>query len=85
MASLALLDTDTLSELIKGRNSRVQQKARDYLKTYGQFQFSVITRYEILRGLKAKEALRQIAIFEVQCQKSHVYPLSRHLDIRLLV
>ena len=81
MASLALLDTDTLSEVMKGHNLHVQQKARDYLKTYGQFRFSVITRYEILRGLKTKEALSQIAIFEDRCQKSYVYPLTDNIII----
>jgi len=74
--SLALLDTDTLSEVMKGQDLHTQQKAQHYLTTYGQFRFSIITRYEILRGLKAKDALRQIAIFEDQCRKSHVYPLT---------
>ena len=72
MALLALLDTDTLSEIMKGRDSNVEQKAREYLKTHGRFRFSVITRYEILRGLKTKQAVRQIAIFEDRCKKSYV-------------
>lgn len=82
MSSLALLDTDTLSEVMKGRDPNVQQNAQHYLSTYGQFRFSVITRYEILRGLKAKEALRQIAIFEDRCQKSYVYPLTDDIIVQ---
>jgi tRNA(fMet)-specific endonuclease VapC len=38
--------------------------------------FSIITRYEILRGLKAKVALQQIALFEDRCRESRVLPLT---------
>jgi tRNA(fMet)-specific endonuclease VapC len=56
--SAALLDTDTLSEIIKARDSYVQRRAIAYLNLHRQFTFSIITRYEILRGLKAKNATR---------------------------
>jgi len=72
---LVLLDTDTLSEIMRGRDANIVQKAGDYLKAQGQFRISIITRYEILRGLKAKQAFRQIALFEERCRKSVVYPL----------
>jgi tRNA(fMet)-specific endonuclease VapC len=75
VADLVLLDTDTLSEIMRGRSSNIVQKAREYLKTHGQFRISIITRYEILRGLKAKQAFRQITLFEERCRKSVVYPL----------
>lgn len=71
-----LPDTDTLSEVMKGRDLQVQRRARQYLASYGRFTFSIITRYEILRGLKAKRAARQIAIFEERCRKSLVLPLT---------
>ncbi len=38
--------------------------------------FSIITRYEILRGLKAKTATAQLATFDVLCRASAVLPLS---------
>ena len=82
MTLLALLDTDTLSEIMKGRDSNVEKKAKDYLKTYGQFRFSVITRYEILRGLKVKQAVRQITIFEDRCKKSYVYSLTDNIIVQ---
>jgi tRNA(fMet)-specific endonuclease VapC len=75
VADFVLLDTDTLSEIMRGRDSNIVQKAREYLKTHGQFRISIITRYEILHGLKAKQAFRQIALFEERCRKSVVYPL----------
>lgn len=49
---VALIDTDTLSEVMKGRDVHVQQKAQQYLSLHNRFCFSIITRYEILRGLK---------------------------------
>jgi tRNA(fMet)-specific endonuclease VapC len=73
---LALLDTDTLSEVLKARNPHVRERAREYLAAYGRFAFSIITRYEILRGLKAMQASRQIAAFEARCLASDVLPLT---------
>ena len=81
MAPLALLDTDTLSEVMKGKDLHVDQQAREYFKTHGQFRISVITRYEILRGLKAKQATRQIEIFEDRCNKSYVYPVTDEIVV----
>ncbi|HEX3553323.1 MAG TPA: type II toxin-antitoxin system VapC family toxin [Thermoanaerobaculia bacterium] len=77
-----LLDTVTLSEVIKGRDLGVLKRAREYLSIHGRFQFSIITRYEILRGLKAKAASRQVERFEEQCQASLVFPLSDEIVVR---
>ena len=79
---LALLDTDTLSEVIKARDPSVRQKAQHYLAAHSRFSFSILTRYEILRGLKAKNAVHQIALFEQQCQKSNVLPLRDDVVVR---
>jgi tRNA(fMet)-specific endonuclease VapC len=77
-----LLDTDTLSEVIKDRDLRVRQAARQYLETHGSFTFSIITRYEVLRGLKAKRATRQVAAVEHWCQTSNVLPLGDDVVVR---
>ena len=82
MAPLGLLDTDTLSEIMKGKNPSVEQHASEYLRTQGQFRFSVITRYEILRGLKSKQAFQQIAIFENKCNKSYIYPVTDEIVVQ---
>ena len=71
----ALLDTDTLSEVMKGRDLQVR-RAREYLAVHKRFTFSILTRYEILRGLKAKGATRQLRAFERQCRRSEVLPLT---------
>lgn len=78
----ALLDTDTLSEVMRARDPQVQRAAREYLADHGSFTFSIITRYEILRGLKAKGATRQVAAFEQRCGKSRVLSLTDDIIVR---
>ena len=46
---------------MRGRDPRVRERATAYLAAHGRFTFSIITRYEILRGLRAKRADRQVA------------------------
>lgn len=78
----ALLDTDTLSEIMRGRNPAVLEKARACLSRHGRLCFSLITRYEILRGLKAKAASAQIDMFERQCARSDVLVLTDEIVVR---
>ncbi len=71
----ALLDTDILSELLK-QHPQVRERAQHYLAEHRQLAFSVITRYEILRGLKAKQARAQEAAFTGLCEISRILPLT---------
>jgi tRNA(fMet)-specific endonuclease VapC len=71
----ALLDTDILSTIMR-KNPVAIERARSYLEVYRLFTFSVITRYEILRGLFAKRAEKQIAAFDQLCATSRVLPLT---------
>ncbi len=64
-----MLDTCVLSEIHKGKNLHVAQKAQSYVSQYGQFTFSLMTRYEVLRGLKDKNALTQLARFDRFCRR----------------
>jgi tRNA(fMet)-specific endonuclease VapC len=45
-----LLDTDILSEILKGVNRQVLSRSNTYLQTFGQYAISVITVMEIVRG-----------------------------------
>ena len=74
--TLALLDTDILSELLKQRNPQVTAKAAGYLQLHGQFAWSVVTRFEIARGYKDKEATTLLTRFRVFCRHSQIIPLS---------
>ena len=59
----ALLDTDTLS-LYRRAHAQVTRHAAAYIRRYGQLTFTELTRYEVLRGLTAAQANRQLAVFE---------------------
>ena len=74
--ALALLDTDTLSELLKQRNHQVVAHAADYLRLHGQFALSVFTRFEIARGYKEKGATTLLTRFREFCRHSLVVPVS---------
>ncbi len=72
----ALLDTDTLSAVMRGTPPPLVTKAREYLAEHRVFTFSIITRYEILRGLKAKSATAQLQAFHRLCAGSQIVPLT---------
>jgi tRNA(fMet)-specific endonuclease VapC len=77
-----LLDTDVLSDVLKQRDDNVLRAARAYLDEWRRFTFSVLTRYEILRGLRAKGAVRQELAFDALCRLSQVLPLTEPIAVR---
>lgn len=82
MATLpVLLDTDILSAIMR-QDTAVISKAQEYLTDHEQFNFSIITRYEILRGLKSKGATKQIAAFDRFCAVNIVLPLTDEIIVR---
>jgi tRNA(fMet)-specific endonuclease VapC len=78
---LALLDTDILSAIMR-QNPIVVPKAEEYLTYHEQFSFSIITRYEILRGLKAKGAIQQLVALDRFCSANTVLPLTDDIITR---
>lgn len=77
----ALLDTDVLSALLR-HTPAVTARARDYLTEHRTFALSIITRYEILRGLKAKDAAVQALAFDRFCATCVVVPLTDDIVVR---
>ncbi len=77
----AILDTDILSAIMR-QNPLVIPKGTEYLSQHSQFTFSLITRYEILRGLKAKNAIKQLKSFDEFCVKSIILPLSDKIIVQ---
>lgn len=69
------LDTDILSAIMR-QNPLVLPRARAYISEHGRFTISLITRYEILRGLKAKAAEKQVLSFARFCSMSIILPLT---------
>lgn len=77
----AVLDTDTLSALLR-RQAKAVAQAQVYVAVHGRFTFSIITRFEILRGLKVKGAARQLTAFEQLCSTSRILPLTDEIVVR---
>ena len=71
-----LLDTDILSEVLKGKDANVVAKAQQYIVEHGQFAFSAMTLYEVLRGIQAKNATKQLALFPQLTAGAIVVPIS---------
>ncbi|MGC1377573.1 MAG: type II toxin-antitoxin system VapC family toxin [Anaerolineales bacterium] len=71
----ALLDTDILSAVMR-QQPAAMSRARVYLAAHRHLTFSIITRYEILRGLYTKRATAQLAAFDQLCRASVIIPLT---------
>jgi tRNA(fMet)-specific endonuclease VapC len=56
----AVLDTDILSEYLKGHDRNVVRRAADYAREHGIFTFTSVTVYEIVYGLELKNATAQL-------------------------
>ena len=56
----AILDTDILSEYLKGHDLVVAGNAARYAKQHGVFTFTSVTVYEIVYGLELKSAHSQL-------------------------
>jgi predicted nucleic acid-binding protein len=59
----AVLDTDTLSAIMR-QEATVLTQARAYLSSYSQLSVSIITQFEILRGLNAKKRDLTVGSFQ---------------------
>ena len=81
MPPQALVDTDTLSAVMR-KHPMAVARAQAYLALHRQFTFSIITRYEVLRGLKAKGAKAQQAAFDRFCAANEILPLTDEIIVR---
>ena len=77
----ALIDTDILSAVMR-KDTPTLAQASSYLAVHQNFTFSIITRYEILRGLKAKEATVQLAAFDQFCKVSRILALTDEVIVQ---
>jgi tRNA(fMet)-specific endonuclease VapC len=73
----ALIDTDILSYYFKG-DRNVVKNFENYLETFEIIELSIITYYEISSGLQAKNAFRQLEIFEEFAKDNIVIPLTEN-------
>lgn len=71
----ALIDTDILSLFLKN-NQEVVAGFASYLARHKKINISIITYYEIMSGLKHRDASRKTALFLKLASKSNVLPLT---------
>jgi len=71
----SLLDTDILSLYFRN-NPNVVSRFQEYLAQYEKINFSIITYYEILSGLKHRDALKQLSSFREFSKRSALLPLT---------
>lgn len=71
----ALIDTDVLSYYLKG-DSDVIMNLEKYLEHFDILEISLITYYEIISGLLAKNAFKQLDIFEEFISENLVVPVT---------
>ena len=70
-----LIDTDILSLFFRGQ-SQVVSRFNDHAEEYTQINFSLVTYYEILSGLKHRNAHKQLATFLEFATQNNVVPLT---------
>lgn len=58
------------------RNQRAMHHAREYLAIHDRLSFSVLTVYEVLRGLKSREATSQLAQFNEVFAGSEIFDVT---------
>ena len=67
----SMIDTDTLSYFLR-HHPDIVEKFQQYLKKYDKINLSIISYYEMLGGLKHKDAYRQLDKFQVFMKDSTV-------------
>jgi tRNA(fMet)-specific endonuclease VapC len=77
----ALLDTDILSAIIR-QNPSALSASQDYLAVHQKLSVSIVTRYEVLRGLHAKQAKIQIDNFNVLCGVIEIFPITDDVVVK---
>lgn len=76
-----VLDTDMLSELLKGKNKHVAENAHRYEQQHGNFTTTSVTVTEITKGLRKKGGDEAIAKFHHVLDSMTVLPLDRSAAI----
>ena len=80
MQPKTLLDTDILSALMR-QIPEATGRAKSSLGDHAQLTISLVTRFEILRGLKVKGATSQLAAFEAFCLKNEIVPITDEIVV----
>jgi len=72
----ALIDTDIISFFLRNQEN-VVKKFQQYLSEFDRINFGTITYYEILSGLKYKDAQKQLDIFLEFAEYNSILPITK--------
>ena len=72
-----LIDTDTISFFLRNQPNVVSH-FKQYLDDFERINFSIITYYEILSGLKYRDARKQLAAFLEFVDCNSMLPLTKN-------
>lgn len=64
------------------QDSAATSRAQTYLAAHSRLTISIITRFEILRGLTAKSATAQTVAFHTMCQSMEFLPITDAIVVR---
>jgi tRNA(fMet)-specific endonuclease VapC len=73
----SVLDTDVLSLYLKAGDDAVVQCADRYIREYGRLNFTIVTYYEIVSGLRHRDARKQLDGFYAFAERNHIVPMTR--------
>jgi tRNA(fMet)-specific endonuclease VapC len=73
----ALVDTDTLSMFFRGDPCTVT-RFQAYLDEYAEIKLSIVTYYEIVSGLRHRDAAKQLDAFLEFARRNAVLPITAH-------
>jgi tRNA(fMet)-specific endonuclease VapC len=76
-----ILDTDILSEVLKGRNPQVTACAEAYLAIHGVFTVSVVSVVEVVSGLQRAERWEQLEQFLQSLNAIEVIELDKESSV----
>lgn len=77
----SLLDSDILSELLRGKNSVVLRRGAAYRQVFGRYTTSVVTVFEIVSGFRQLRFESRIADFENSLSAQEVLPLDKESSL----
>jgi tRNA(fMet)-specific endonuclease VapC len=72
----ALIDTDILSMFLRGKEE-VKSKFEEYLQYHPTISISILSYYEILSGLKHKDANKQLGSFLKLCEGVSIISITK--------
>ena len=72
----ALIDTDILSMFLRGYK-KVKTRVEEYLSNYSAINISILSYYEILSGLRYKDAHKQLESFLKLCEVVSIIPVTK--------